>query len=122
MKIERIEILQHLLPLEPPFPAAWDPVPRTRLGLTSVRIHTDNDAGQEIILDTLYWGDFFGEMALVDNEPHSAMEIVGEDTFCTEFSKDEFDEILSNSNLLAAAHIRPLTRRIRESTFRREDD
>ena len=41
--------------------------------------------GQEIILDTLYRGDFFGEMALVDAEPRSATAIVGEDTICTVF-------------------------------------
>jgi L-alanine-DL-glutamate epimerase-like enolase superfamily enzyme len=44
MKIERIEISRHSLPLEPPFPAAWDPMPRTKFGLTVVRIHTDDGA------------------------------------------------------------------------------
>ena len=78
--------------------------------------------GQEIILDTLYRGDFFGEMALVDDEARSATAIIGEDTICTVFSKDELDESLSNSDLLAAALVRLLTRRIRESTLREEDD
>ena len=78
--------------------------------------------GQEIILDTLYRGDFFGEMALVDDEARSATAIVGEDTICTVFSKDELDDSLTNSDLLAAALVRLLTRRIRESTLREEDD
>lgn len=44
MKIDRIEISRHEIALEPPFPAAWDPVPRTKFGLTLVRIHTDDGA------------------------------------------------------------------------------
>lgn len=42
MKIEGIEVTRHLTPLDPPFPAAWDPVPRASFGLTIVRIHTDD--------------------------------------------------------------------------------
>jgi D-galactarolactone cycloisomerase len=34
--------LQHLtVPLDPPFPAAWDPVPRTAFPVTIVRVETD---------------------------------------------------------------------------------
>ncbi len=29
------------MPLDPPFPAAWDPVPRTRFAATIVRVETD---------------------------------------------------------------------------------
>ena len=41
MKITRIALTRLVLPLEPPFPAAWDPVPRTRFAATIVRIETD---------------------------------------------------------------------------------
>jgi D-galactarolactone cycloisomerase len=41
MKITRIELVRLVLPLDPPFPAAWDPVPRTRFGATIVRVETD---------------------------------------------------------------------------------
>jgi len=39
--ITRIEISHHELPLDPPFPAAWDPTPRTRFPATIVRVHDD---------------------------------------------------------------------------------
>ena len=39
--ITRIEISHHQLPLDPPFPAAWDTRPRTRFPATIVRIHDD---------------------------------------------------------------------------------
>ena len=39
--ITRIEITHHQMGLEPAFPAAWDPVPRTKFPATIVRVHDD---------------------------------------------------------------------------------
>jgi D-galactarolactone cycloisomerase len=44
MRIERIVIDRLELPLDPPFVASWDPVPRTTLHATVVRIETDEGA------------------------------------------------------------------------------
>ena len=41
MVITRIELDRIELPLDPPFHAAWDPVPRTSFPATLVRVHTD---------------------------------------------------------------------------------
>lgn len=41
MQITRIALTRLVLPLDPAFPAAWDPVPRTRFAATIVRIETD---------------------------------------------------------------------------------
>jgi D-galactarolactone cycloisomerase len=41
MKISAIDITHYLLPLDPPFRPAWDPVPRTQCAATIVRVHTD---------------------------------------------------------------------------------
>ena len=41
MKITGIELVHLELPLDPPFPAAWDPVPRRRFGATLVFVDTD---------------------------------------------------------------------------------
>jgi D-galactarolactone cycloisomerase len=41
MQITRIALTRLVLPLEPSFPAAWDPVPRTRFAATIVRVETD---------------------------------------------------------------------------------
>lgn len=37
-EIVSIDITHHQLPLQPPFPASWDPVPRTRFPVTIVRV------------------------------------------------------------------------------------
>ncbi|HEY4333160.1 MAG TPA: mandelate racemase/muconate lactonizing enzyme family protein [Ilumatobacteraceae bacterium] len=39
--ITGIEITHHQLPLDPPFPASWDPQPRTKFPATIVRVHDD---------------------------------------------------------------------------------
>jgi L-alanine-DL-glutamate epimerase-like enolase superfamily enzyme len=39
--ISRIEITHHQLPLEPAFPASWDPKPRTKFPATIVRVFDD---------------------------------------------------------------------------------
>jgi D-galactarolactone cycloisomerase len=41
MKITAIRTDRLVIPLDPPFPAAWDPVPRTRFAVTIVRVETD---------------------------------------------------------------------------------
>jgi D-galactarolactone cycloisomerase len=41
LKITSIEIKQYLLPLDPPFKAAWDPEPRKNFATTIVYVHTD---------------------------------------------------------------------------------
>lgn len=41
MKIARISLTHHRLPLEPPFQAAWDGRPRTHFDATLVRVETD---------------------------------------------------------------------------------
>ena len=40
--ITRIDVTHHQLPLDPPFPASWDPQPRTKFPATIVRVH-DSD-------------------------------------------------------------------------------
>jgi D-galactarolactone cycloisomerase len=41
MRISAIRIARLSVPLDPPFPAAWDPVPRTAFPVTIVRVETD---------------------------------------------------------------------------------
>lgn len=41
LKITEIEVKQYLLPLDPPFKAAWDPNPRKQFATTIVYVHTD---------------------------------------------------------------------------------
>jgi D-galactarolactone cycloisomerase len=41
MRITAIRRQRLRMPLDPPFPAAWDPVPRTQFGVTLVRVETD---------------------------------------------------------------------------------
>lgn len=41
MKITAISVTSHRLPLDPPFHASWDPVPRKRFQSTIVRVATD---------------------------------------------------------------------------------
>jgi L-alanine-DL-glutamate epimerase-like enolase superfamily enzyme len=41
MRITAIRLQRLSVPLDPPFPAAWDPVPRTAFAITLVRVETD---------------------------------------------------------------------------------
>jgi L-alanine-DL-glutamate epimerase-like enolase superfamily enzyme len=41
LKITAIKLIRVRLPLDPPFFAAWDPVPRTRFNVTITRVETD---------------------------------------------------------------------------------
>ena len=41
IKITKIEITNHRLPLDPPFNASWDTQPRKHFDACIVRVHTD---------------------------------------------------------------------------------
>jgi L-alanine-DL-glutamate epimerase-like enolase superfamily enzyme len=41
LKITSIEIKHYLMPLDPPFKAAWDPAPRKKFAASIVRVNTD---------------------------------------------------------------------------------
>jgi L-alanine-DL-glutamate epimerase-like enolase superfamily enzyme len=75
--ITRIEISHHRLPLDPPFPASWDPRPRTRFPATVVRVfddagHMGVGSGDSMYGFAQYEGYFLGEDPL-DLERHAAV-------------------------------------------------
>jgi L-alanine-DL-glutamate epimerase-like enolase superfamily enzyme len=75
--ITRIDISHHRLPLDPPFPAAWDPRPRTHFPATVVRVHDDAGrvgvgSGDAMYGFADYQSFFLGEDPL-DLERHGAV-------------------------------------------------
>ncbi|MGI9432318.1 MAG: mandelate racemase/muconate lactonizing enzyme family protein [Myxococcota bacterium] len=77
MSIERIEVSHHQLPLDPPFPAAWDPQPRRLFPATVVRVHDSSGlvgvgSGDAMYGFEDYVGLFVGENPS-DLERHGAV-------------------------------------------------
>jgi L-alanine-DL-glutamate epimerase-like enolase superfamily enzyme len=75
--IARIAISHHRLPLDPPFPAAWDPQPRTHFPATIVRVfddagHVGVGSGEPMYGFADYESYFLGEDPL-DLERHGAV-------------------------------------------------
>jgi L-alanine-DL-glutamate epimerase-like enolase superfamily enzyme len=75
-RIVAIDITHHQLPLDPPFPASWDPRPRTLFPVTIVRVRDSHGREGVGSGDVMYGFDdharhFLGEEAL-DLEQHAA--------------------------------------------------
>ncbi len=73
----------------------------------------------EEALTVLKAGDYFGEMALIDNFPRSAHAIVNEDADVFAISKTDLDQILSSDHELGYKLLwtftKTLSRRLRET-------
>ena len=41
MKITEIDVTRHIVPCDPPYPAAWDSIPRATLPVTILRVRTN---------------------------------------------------------------------------------
>jgi len=72
-----------------------------------VKVVLIGDDGREVILSVLGEGEFFGEMALLDDEPRSAHVMV--------LRREDFEGILAQSPQIALSLLRELTRRLRRA-------
>jgi CRP-like cAMP-binding protein len=80
-----------------------------------VKVVLIGEDGREVILSVLGEGQFFGEMALLDDEPRSAHVIAMEDATLVVLRREDFQGILLQSPALALALLRELTRRLRRA-------
>ncbi len=80
-----------------------------------VRVTILGDDGREVILSVLGPGDFFGEIALLDNEPRSATAIAAEDAELLLLQRNEFQGAMSENPSISGALIRVLTARLRRA-------
>ncbi len=78
-----------------------------------VRVVSDT-ASQQQVLATLAAGDFFGEMALLTEEPRSAGVVASVDTGLWALRKADFDRLLQAHPAIAVTLSRVLSRRLSE--------
>jgi CRP/FNR family cyclic AMP-dependent transcriptional regulator len=74
----------------------------------------DDNEGKELILSILGTGEYFGEMALLDDEPRSASVTTKETTQLLIISKNDFMGFFS-SNPIALNLLKDLIKRLREA-------
>jgi CRP/FNR family cyclic AMP-dependent transcriptional regulator len=78
-----------------------------------VKVVLIGEDGREVILSVLGEGDFFGEMALIDDEPRSAHVIAMDDSTLLVLRREDFQGLLMQTPAIALAMLRELTRRLR---------
>lgn len=78
-----------------------------------VKVVLIGEDGREVILSVLGPGEFFGEMALIDDEPRSAHVIAMEDATLLVLRREEFHPILLQTPAIALALLKELSRRLR---------
>jgi CRP/FNR family cyclic AMP-dependent transcriptional regulator len=81
----------------------------------SVKVVLIGEDGREVILSVLAAGDFFGEMALIDDEPRSAHVIAMEDASMLVLRREDFHQCLREAPSIALGLLRTLSRRLREA-------
>ncbi|MEO8217856.1 MAG: Crp/Fnr family transcriptional regulator [Acidobacteriota bacterium] len=85
-----------------------------------VKVTMISPEGKEIILSTMGPGDFFGEMALLDNEPRSATVVALEDLELWTIWRSDFLQLLSENFSITRKVLAELSRRLRSASDRIE--
>lgn len=80
-----------------------------------IKVTILGDDGREIILSMLGPGDFFGEMALLDNEPRSATAIAVEESELLSLHRTDFQGVIGDNPAISAALIKVLSARLRRA-------
>jgi CRP-like cAMP-binding protein len=78
-----------------------------------VKVVLIGEDGREVILSVLGPGEFFGEMALIDDEPRSAHVIAMDDSTLLVLRREDFQGLLAQTPAIALSMLRELTRRLR---------
>lgn len=81
-----------------------------------VKVYLSDDEGKEIIINILKEGDYFGELALLDESPRSASVMTLEDSKLAVLSKTAFEECLKTNPEIALEVIKGLSARLRNLT------
>lgn len=80
-----------------------------------VKVVLIGEDGREVILSILDDGDFFGEMALIDDQPRSAHVIAMEDSNLLVLRREDFQSALQDVPRIALGLLRALSRRLRRA-------
>ncbi len=83
----------------------------------TVEIRTGSGENSRLV-DIIGEGEFFGEMALVDDEPRSATAVAHEYLICAVFTREEIRMRIERADFLAQGLLRLITRRLRKSIHR----
>lgn len=85
------------------------------VGTGQVKVVLVGEDGREVILAVLGPGDFFGELALIDDEPRSAHVIAMDDARLLVLRRDDFHQVLETHPRIALGMLRTLSRRLRRA-------
>jgi CRP/FNR family cyclic AMP-dependent transcriptional regulator len=85
-----------------------------------VKVCVSSVGGRELILATLGPEQFFGEMALLDNEPRSASVVAQLPTVAYRIRRDDFNRLLEHHPGIARKLLRELSLRLRRSNAQME--
>ena len=86
-----------------------------------VKIYISDEEGKELVLSIHGPGDYFGEIALLDESPRSASAMSLEECKLYVLSKTQFESFLKQDTAICLRVMRSLTRRIRELTDNARD-
>jgi len=81
-----------------------------------VKVFLNDEEGKEVTLNIQGEGEYFGELAMLDDAPRSATVVTLEETRLAVVSRSAFDECLENNPKIALTVIHGLARRLRELT------
>lgn len=80
-----------------------------------VKVGILGDDGREVILSVVGPGDFFGEMALLDDEPRSATAIAVTDCELLTLARSDFQKVVDGHPGILAQLVRVLSARLRRA-------
>jgi CRP/FNR family cyclic AMP-dependent transcriptional regulator len=80
-----------------------------------VKVVLIGEDGREVILSVLHEGNFFGEMALIDDEPRSAHVIAMADSNLLVLRREDFQRRLQESPTIALGLLLEMSRRLRKA-------
>ncbi len=78
-----------------------------------VKVFLQDDEGKEVVLNYHEAGEYFGELALIDDAPRSASVMTVEKSTFLVISKEEFKQMLSNHPDVAFSLVKGLVLRLR---------